>query len=435
GTFTIDETYESTGGDCTVTTHDVMALNWQSTYTTVLSDGTLAGTVGALAGQLGTLEFTAQSFGKPGCEQVAPLAFPPCSAALSGTGRAPALTVAGGSADAPSKFTAESATGVAPPGCNSAAQRDASVLGSILPGALTASGTLPAHALDEGGSYSAPVSSAQASPQAPSDCTASGQPATGTLACGSTLSWSGTVTFSPDCRKAGDTNTALPLCIKEKAKQDASQAAKFDHEMWKGDNWAYGVNCKPHDFTEVGWMTGGAGACVGARLTLAREQSDYEHDTQIADDPPDSSYTSVARPRLAHANELKKLRRFFPATYRLMRRYAQIAGLVGAVVTAQDRASGAFEALSSGNEQAAGYLAKQDQAELGDASHAARLLGGQHPLALRAAAELRRRASGVHGRGAKLIAKNLRRLASTLTSKRALRADRLAAAALGEIGT
>lgn len=437
GTFTIDETYLSTGGDCTVTTHDVMPLNWQTTYTTVLDHGVMAGTLGALDGQLGTLSFSAQSFGREGCDQVAPLGWPSCSAALSGTGRAPSLSASSnGSADVPAKITAESATGVAPPGCNVGAQRDATVLGSILPGALTAVGTLPAHVLDQGASYTMPVSSAQASPQAPSDCTGSGRPATGTIACSSSLTWSGTVTFTPVCRKVGDTGAAadLPDCIDRQRKDDAQAAANQYAQEEPLDGLNYKVNC-------TGWagkltkrQPGGVWFCAGLSAKWIGDTVAKGHYQQIANDPPDSDYTQVAAPRTPRVKGLNALHRALPASYRLFKRYLQIVGLTGAVMTAQNRSTGAFLAFIAGNQAAGGYVATQANAALQFANQAAALLSGQHRLAVKARAELRRLAARLHGRGSQHLASEIRRLASSLLSKRAQTADQLAVAALSGLG-
>lgn len=433
GTFGIDETYLSTGGECTVTTHDVMALDWQTTYSSVLGEDFVAGTSGVVGRGPGTFAFTSQSFGRRGCDQVAPLGFPACSGAISAQGPAPAFEISGASTSKPLPFHAQSVTGIGESACHVGVDRDLSVLESVLPGALTANGTLPAHALDGGGTYTAHVSSAQADPPAPSNCAGSGRTAPGTIGCSSSLSWTGTVTFAPDCRKRGEpaSATAKPDCLSKKHKDEADKAAQEYTQQAKADAVSFNTLGCRHGVNLGGYRNGQAGACSGMGIALAYESAMAQQYRQIAHDPPDAGYRRVVRARPPHVKGLKALRRFSSATYRLMRRYLKVAGLASAVMTSQNRATGAYVALLKGDEKAAAPLAKQDRAVLTYAAKAARVLDGQHRLARRASTELRHAASHIHVH--RLVA-GIRSLAAALVSRRTTDADERAAAALRGIG-
>lgn len=443
GTMTVDETYVYPDEVCTINTHDTMTLQWASTFDAGVVDGNLVSSksLGLLPQGPGT--FTMDSTisqgpgAVPGLDCTAAGQPPPCTGLIS-SGAQPTFDLSGGDVLKPITFDAQSATpSPVDSGCQAAylvnaADNDLRVLESALPGAMTAHGELPAGALYNAGSPSVPVSYSTAPTQVPTSCP------TGTswnqyipnTACSASMTWSGTVTFQSEC---GASNVA-PNCIKQQVKKDAAELAKLDYSLWKGDTWSRSLNCKPHDYTEVGWMTGGAGACVGFKLLLVTEKDTYEQDKQIAADPPDAHYRSIAQPHTPPVKGLNKLRSLSPAAYRLMQHYLQITGLVEALVTAQNRAASAFAALLGGNTGAAGDLAKQDKAELAYAKQAAQLFGGQRKLARQAAAQLRLAALHANGSGSPLLVKNLRDLAATLTSKRAARADLLAVTVLNGIG-
>ncbi|MGH2888807.1 MAG: hypothetical protein ACRDNJ_04175, partial [Solirubrobacteraceae bacterium] len=112
----------------------------------------------------------------------------------------------------------------------------------------------------------------------------------------------------------------------------------------------------------------------------------------------------------------------------------RIAGLEAAVMTAQNRATGAFLVVSNGNVGAGGALTAQDRAVLRYAGQAAALLHGQHRRVLAAAAELRGIAATAHGRDSGRLRSSLRRLAAAMAAGPGARADGLAAAALSGIG-
>lgn len=423
GTFTVDQTYE--GGGCTVATHDVMTLGWRASYTSLLSGVDLAGTLGALTQGPGTFSFTARSYGGPiGCSEVAPRAFPACSGAIPAAGPAPAFTVSAGDAETPLTFQAQSLTkvgsgaGCAGNGAEPVVERDLSVFGTIVPGALTASATIPAHGLDTG-SYMTHVSSANATPQAPADCVASGASATGNQSCTSTLDWSGTVRFTLGCGRGRDVTVPFP-CMKKREKDEArAAAAKWRAIQRAEDGNAQALGCDQ----PAGTVNSDAeikNACAVHNIARGAAKSTAELEERIANDPPDGRYGTVPKPHALRLASTARLARRAPHFVALMRRYAQADGLMTALTIAQNRASGAFLAIGRDPSARADAVA-QGAAVRRYAKQAAAILRGQARLASRAARELR--ALGPHARVAAVL----------LGGRTRALADRLAASALAAI--
>ncbi|MGH2896127.1 MAG: hypothetical protein ACRDPM_23060 [Solirubrobacteraceae bacterium] len=299
------------------------------------------------------------------------------------------------------------------------------------PDALRAITSIPISQLDTGTITRAVNSHDPGVYQLPPDCTAQAQAENSeATSCSQTMLWNGTVTITPDCtsdaaRVGGESQ---PPCIKQKQKQEAEKAAQEDHDCAEIENnviHTIPLGTKSRFLFTLRQASGSMGG-----VFYGLEQANQA----IADDPPDVHFGAVARPHGPRLRGLKALRRELPATYRLIQRYQQITGLLGALMTAQDRATGAFQALSSGNQAAGGDIATQDRAVLGYAHQTVGLLGGERRLALAAATELRGIAAGIHGPGSGRLRAGIRRFASSLVSRRAASAERLAAAALNGIG-
>ncbi|HET8535583.1 MAG TPA: hypothetical protein VFL73_00265 [Solirubrobacteraceae bacterium] len=406
GTYTIDQSYQASGGSCS--THDVGALTWSVSFQATIDNGVLQGATGELASGVGpgTLDFSVSGI----CTYNNTV--PPCSTSLSPSASSPppALSVSGND---PQHVEAQSIAGtLTTSGCSSTdgpfVGRDLYFLNQSLPGSLTAVANIPRAALNS--RYTSNVSSADAPGQVTQDCTGQGPAASSNTACTASLTWSGTLTVDvvPDCGKRE--NQALPFCI-GKAKADARRTAAFWHSTIKPP-------------CSSGTLRGnGVGACIANSTYNAAASEQWLQYLKIANDPPDPGYQTVARPRSPSVKGLALLRRFSPATYRLLRRYLKIGGLVGAVITAQERAAGALVAVRAGDSTAAAALARQDAAELSYDKQAVKLLRGQDRLARKAAAQLRQHVGTLP-----------RTLAARLTSKAAVRANRLGAAVLNAIG-
>lgn len=426
GTFSVDETYESTGDDCTVQATDPMALSWDATYHTVIDHGVVMAATGSLDSGPGSVAFSATSTGAEGCSEVAPLAAPPCSVMMANTGPAPVLSVSGDSTDSPIDVQVQSSTAVGDqPACGGFGGpefvgRDLSILGAVLPGGLTAVATIPAGALGTG-SYLTHVSSANALTQPSSNCVASGVTAQGTEACTASMSWSGTLTFTEDC--GYDVSVSMP-CMKKQQKDDAQEAEDYDDLQAQAQLNAQG-KC-------IGRMRGGCWVFSPFVYYYMHESSEEK---QIVDDPPDSNFKTVAKPHPLRLPGFARLSRQLAHVAALLGDYARITGLQKAVITARNRATGAYVAYYNGNGSASADLAKQNHALLKYAGEASRLLDGQHRRALKACAQLRMMASRIHGRGSHRRVSAIRSLAASLISNRAKIADRHAAAALSGIGT
>ncbi len=435
GSATIDQTYVNDSGDCTVDTHDVISLNWRSQFDTTVEDGRPQGAQGTLADGPGSLSVTESAQGPIGCG----IRGLPCTASLGAAPASPPPVLAVSGADrihleAQSLTGRPLASGCDTVGAAQIAGRDLSVLADSLPDSTSAALNVPGSTsfLD----FSQPVGSGSAPGRIASSCLGVGHPATGNTACSATLSWSGTLTLSRRCHKAGESGSgaSAPNCIEDKTKKEAARAAKqYEHET-KEAKLNYTVQCTG----PIGALTkgdrGGKWYCLSLSAKFIYLSSQAARYQQIAKDPPDSNYTKVAKPHPPHAKGLSSLRRPVSGTYKLMQRYLKIAGLVGAVTTAQNRASAAYQALSEGNLAAAAALDQQDRAELAYAKRAALMLRGQHRFTRPAAAELRHLASTLRGSRSKRLAKAIRKFAGGLASKRAAKLDKRSAAVLAGIG-
>jgi len=415
GTYAIEEQY--VGSSCTVTTHDPFALAWKASFTTVLTEGTLADTNGVLGGGPSTYSFSSTGAGAY-CPQVAAIAFPACTAdvPISGT---PYFEAHGGG-KSPIEFKAQSLVTSGSDSCEGvgtvdAAGRDLSIFAMLLPDAFTATGAIPPRALDTGAPYTVNVQGGQESGGAVGNCLGIGRPATGNIACDATLSWSGTVTFKPMCaHKLGE---KLPLCVKEQTKHDAAEAAKEYTEGASEQRIEIneGLGCHTGGKREVKW------ACALAAARLLYDDEMARRSQKVAKDPPSDSYKQVVKPHSLKLHGLGPLTRF-PHVIKLAKGYAKVAGLLEAILVSEDRATGAFLAMLKGDASATRFLLRQDRAVHSYAKQAAAILAGQHKLLLQAAAEARH--EGLPGL---ILAKQLKVGAHA-------RADRLLAAGLRAIG-
>ncbi|MGH3419894.1 MAG: hypothetical protein ACRDOD_09930, partial [Streptosporangiaceae bacterium] len=186
-------------------------------------------------------------------------------------------------------------------------------------------------------------------------------------------------------------------CFSDKKLKDAAQAAKDAAQQEQEDHYNYKVNCTGELAAGFNRSDPGAKAfCLALAATYEYDAFEQDAEQNIADDPPDSAYSKVAAPHAPPVNAVGKLRRALPATQRLLRGELQVTGLLGAVTTALNRSSGALLAVSAGDTAAARDMTRQQKAARSYAKQAARLLGGEHRLALKAAAELRRAVSSIH---------------------------------------
>lgn len=437
GTMTVDETYVYPASACIVSSNDTMALDWRSAFSGSLSDnGVLdVNESGTLEQGPGTFAITTTiTQGDPSlevpCESVT---VTPCGGQIP-TGAQPSFQLLLGSEiSRPMVFEAQSATrGTIPAACQGPVQieleNDLTVLENALPGALAAHGELPAEALLNGPSYGVPVSYASAPSQVQGECTGGKRINAYILndGCSASMTWNGMVTFALDC---GAQNQSVD-CFDKKTKEEAGRAAKAARRQAGEARLAYNIDCGGIR-TDLSKMIdkGGGNLCTLEKEAYLSDFREVRHLRMIANDPPASAYTKVAKPHVPKVKDGQGLRRFFPASYRWLRGKLTIDALTGAVMTAQNRASGALAALSKGRPGAAAALSKQDKAVLSYAKQAAHLLGGQRRRARKAASELRRAASGLRGKGRRL-AKGLRGFAAGIVSKQSVRGDKLAAAAL-----
>lgn len=412
GQYVVDQTYTASGGQCT--THDVWTLRWSATFsTTIDGSGVLKGTTGTLAsGSPGTATMTVG--GICGWKNVVP----PCSAALSPPTSSPMLTVSGTD---PERVEAQSIASSINFSCSSPQDgfiigRDSGVFDAAVPDSMTAVADIPSTEMRPG--TSVPVSSSTAPGQVTSPCTGVGMPASANSACTASLTWDGTISIAADCVTGND--STAPLCIRKRQKDEAQKAADDyaaahgrDQESFKG--LGCGPGASNYDSREVAY------ACAAISVKNIYDAQMASHYQQLANDPPDPNFGRVTQPARVRLPKLGVLTRVAPAYVRLARNYAHAAALVAALVTAQNRASGALLAMAHGDKSAVAALRAQDSAVRADARAAGRILRTQRALALKASRELRR--LGPRG-GA---------LAKTIVGARARQADRSAGAALAGI--
>jgi hypothetical protein len=346
-------------------------------------------------------------------------AVPPCSGALSTPSSSPTLTVSGTD---PERVEAQSIASAinftcASPQDGFVVGRDSSVFDASLPDAMSAIADIPSSELKPGSSF--PVGSSNAPGQITSSCTGVGIPVSANSSCTASLTWDGTVTVTADCVTGND--SSAPLCIRKQQKDEAQKAAN-DYEAAHGrDQESFkGLGCGPgasnFDSRDVAF------ACAAISAKNIYDAQMASHYQQLADDPPDPNFGHVAKPVAIHVPKLRALTRAAPAFGHLASAYAQAAALVGALVTAQNRASGAVLAAAQGNNSAVAALSAQDAAVRADASKAARLLRGLRAIERKAQAQMRR------------LGRHSAALGKTIASARSRQADALAIAALAGIG-
>jgi hypothetical protein len=452
GTMTVEETYVDPASICELTTHDTMALSWTAVfYGSISANGVfgLDSNVGSLEKGPGTFSIdTKDQLGPGGKEIVAGGGpEPPCAAQVipscQGALPSPApptfeVVLGDGEIEYHMVFDAQSATpgpfdAACPNPAKIEAENDVSVLESALPGALTGHGEIPPEALVKSNSVSVPVSYSSAPTQVPTSCSGTKKainPYITNTGCNASISWNGTVTVAADC---GSKNQASN-CFDKKTKEEAQKSLEDLAPQTNDDRINYQVNCTGANL-ELSKMIdkGGGTMCIMMKATWKSDLREERHLKEVVNDPPSSAYTKVAKPHRAKIKRAGVLRRHFPASYRWLEAKLKIEALTGALMTSQNRSSGAAAALGGGDQSAAGPLAKQDKAVLSYAKQAAHLLRHQPLLARRASHELRHVAGGLHGRTRRL-AKGIRRFAAGLVSKHARGADRHAAAALRGIG-
>jgi FecR-like protein len=192
GQYTIDQTYQYSGGTCT--THDVWALHWTSVFETTIDNGALQGATGELtSGSPGAADMTVGGI----CTYNNTV--PSCSSALPAPSQSPALTT--NSTD-PIRVEAQSIAGAIAPNCPDPTDgpfigRDAYFFNNAVPDAMSAVANVPSSQLTPGASF--PVTSSGAPGHVVSDCTGQG-PSNANTACSASITWEGTITIS--CAKA-----------------------------------------------------------------------------------------------------------------------------------------------------------------------------------------------------------------------------------------
>lgn len=435
GTYTIEQTYVGSGGSCT--SHDVATLTWSASFQTTIDSGELQSATGELAAAIGpgSLAFTITGT----C--VYNGLVPPCNTPLTLSSTPPSLTVAGTKVEAQSLVGTVTAAPCEPTDAGFIGS-DVSVLQASLPGSLTAVAGTHSGSLAPGSSTS--VSSANAPSHVASSCLAVGAHGTGDTSCSASLSWSGTISITcgeGTTRVKTKPSTAAPHPVCSKEKHDAEKAAKLAGQEAKEFKYVYVVNCKgtntlQHIMLSVGnALSGFKKMCWLSHSQWKVNEDEAKHYKEIAKDPPDSGYGSVAKPHPPRLNGLQGLRSDFPASYKLMQSKLKIAGLLDAVTTSLNRASSALAAVSHGKQAAASDVAKQEQAARSYAKHAAHLLASEHSLAAKASHEWRRFASKLHGGPeARVAAAVFRRFAATIASKRSAASIKREIVAMKAIG-
>jgi hypothetical protein len=422
GTFSATNSAETAEPD-----HADDQLSWSITYPGVISsDGALSFQAPSSGADesLGSYHFTATKLGGgsadcTGSLPPAPGAPLPTATLTDGMLDVQGITSVDG-ADADSAITCQGTSGGGDPEDDSSeAANLAGAFEPYLPMVLEADVPAPSADQLESTSYSKSVSEADAPVPLPASC-ASEYGWSDPNECTMSLSWSGTIGITLDCSRPGvSKNPTFPICITKQDKADAHDAKDFEDRDMQAQLGAQG-KC-------IGRMRGG---CWVFSPVIYYDMHEAAVEQEIVDDPPDSSFKLVAKAHPLRLPDQAMLSHQLPKVAALLGDYARIAGLQQALVTARNRAAGAYLASSDGNTAAGAYVATQDRAMVNFAGTAAHLLAGQHARALSAAAELRAMASQIHGRGSNRAISAIRSLASSLVSKRAQDADRLAGAAL-----
>jgi hypothetical protein len=290
----------------------------------------------------------------------------------------------------------------------------------VLPDTLRAVTTIPFSAFDKGTVTKSVSSTDPGTYLTPPDCTAEAHADNSDVTeCTRSANWSGTLTITPDC--VSGTASGAPWCIKKKEKDDWSQAAKD----WRARQTYLDDIATASECTKAGTANAdfeNKWNCAVQNVARGTAKSMAQADQNLADDPPDMNYDEVAQPGAASLARLGPLKKHAHNFVTLERRYARAASLMRALLVSQDRATGAFFAMSEGAD-ASGALAKQNAAVLRYARKAAALLNGQGKIAPRAARELR----GHHGKRSKKVA-------ALLVNRQATREDSLTARGLSAIG-
>ena len=233
----------------------------------------------------------------------------------------------------------------------------------------------------------------------------------------------GKVAIGPGGTPAGACYSHLNGVV-QAAKQKATEAALNAN-----------INCGGMNGLLTGHDLGGGVFCAKVNIDNKVDSYEAKQLEEIANDPPDASFTSIARPHPPRVKGLVGVRRGLHASYRLLRLKLKVAALVGAVASSLNRAGGALVAVSRGNSAAASDIAKQQRAAHTYAQQAAHLLGGARRLVVAAAAELRALAATAHGTGAGRVAADVRRDAARLVSRQARQLTQLEIRVLKEIGS
>jgi hypothetical protein len=195
-----------------------------------------------------------------------------------------------------------------------------------------------------------------------------------------TISWKVKLTriATVICKRAG-TET---VCVDEQQKKQAQKDALHYQQEIKTWQDIKSAECTYRFLAPPGSTAAQAhnAACTEMTAMIAYNLLMFERVAALANDPPQTGYRHVARP---HPARLPKVPHRLAAYRRLRANQARTAGLIDAVFTTMDRASGAHLA------GAGDALRRQNQAALRDARQAAALLGQQPTLLRRAAQEIR----------------------------------------------
>lgn len=303
--------------------------------------------------------------------------------------------------------------------------------GPSLPDVLAAKVTLPAGALDKGWYRASLTSASDALAQLPTSC--GDEYGIAADKCQMTLHWTGEVWITADSCHYGLFNfSQAPDCVGPKDKQAAQDEVDADRGKQATREKTVQAVClkvgspggrfrNPNDRSPP--QAEAAATCAGAALADQAIKAQDRSLQQIADDPADPHFTTVAMPRVAGAATIARVRRVLPQLGAWLLREAQVAAQLTAASTSMNRASGAAAAGASAD-------TSMQQAAFGkDARRAGALLAGERSLAAAAARELR----GLHGQPAERLAA-MRRLAAEIGGAATLTNGRQLGAALSSVG-
>lgn len=138
-----------------------------------------------------------------------------------------------------------------------------------------------------------------------------------------------------------------PSCFRQKEKQQAAALAQREQQDLQIEKPDYQSMCKAGKLNSLNYRSGQAGACIGYQLSIHSQENDSQANQRLAHDPPDSGYTTVTMPRPVALPDLSRLPAAWTAYRTLLVDINQIATNTDALVTAIERANGAYAATAN----------------------------------------------------------------------------------------